>query len=82
MAVIEVFSAGCPNCESAERMVRDIACPDCSIEVIPMQTPDGHRRATSYGVRRAPAVAVDGVLAACCRGEMPSRMVLEAAISR
>lgn len=82
MARIEVFSAGCPNCESAERMVRDMACPECSVEVVPMQTPDGHLRATSYGVRRAPAVAVNGVLAACCRGEMPSRLALETAIRR
>jgi hypothetical protein len=33
MAAIEISSAGRPNCESAERMVRDIACPDCSIEL-------------------------------------------------
>ena len=80
MAVIEIFSAGCATCDSAERMVRDIACPECTVEVVPVTTPDGQRRAASYGARRVPAVAVNGVLAACCRGEMPSRWALEAAI--
>lgn len=80
MATIEIFSAGCATCESAERMVREIACPDCTIEVVPVTTPDGHARATRRGVRRAPAVAVNGILAACCRGEMPSWHALAAAI--
>jgi glutaredoxin 3 len=65
---IEVFSAGCPACEEAIRMVNAIACSSCEVEVLDMHQPDVAARAKQYGVRSIPAVVVDGNLADCCAG--------------
>ena len=81
MAKIQVFSAGCPICESAEQLVREVACPECTVEMVPINTPAGNALAAGYGITRAPAVVVDGVLAACCQGAVPDREVLKAAIA-
>lgn len=63
---VEVFSAGCPVCHDAVRLVREVACEDCTVEVLDMSDSDTAERATELGVRALPAVAVDGSLAACC----------------
>lgn len=64
---IEVFSAGCPACEEAISQVKSIACPSCEVTVQEMSDPDVAQRAKSLGVRRVPAVVVDGELVGCCR---------------
>ncbi|MCA1616373.1 MAG: thioredoxin family protein [Acidobacteria bacterium] len=76
---IEVFSAGCPACEEAVRMVNDIACSSCEVEVLDMHEPEVAARAERYGVRSVPAVAVDGKLADCCAGRGVDEMTLRAA---
>lgn len=76
---IEVFSAGCPVCEEAVKMVRENACPSCEVRVLDMHDPGVARRAQGLGVRSVPAVAVDGRLAACCAGRGPEESVLRAA---
>ncbi|MBA4147660.1 MAG: thioredoxin family protein [Verrucomicrobia bacterium] len=63
---IEVFTAGCPACEETIALVNRIACPSCEIEVLDMHNPDVAKKATQYGVRTVPAVAVNGMLADCC----------------
>ncbi len=63
---IEIFSAGCPECEKAIRLVRGIACQSCEIEVLDMHQSEVAAKAASYGVLRLPAIAVDGKLADCC----------------
>ncbi len=63
---IEVFSAGCPACEEAIDLVNRIACPSCDVQVLDMHDAAVASKATEYGVRRVPAVAVDGKLADCC----------------
>ncbi len=65
---IEIFSAGCPECEKAIKLVRSIACPLCEIEVLDMHESQVAAKAASYGVLRLPAIAVDGKLAGCCAG--------------
>lgn len=63
---IEVFSAQCPCCEDALRLVKDLAGPTDHVTVIDMNDSAGHRRAREIGVARVPAVAVEGRLASCC----------------
>ena len=65
---IEVFSAQCPCCEDAVRLVKGIAAPSDWITVVDMNEAAGYRRAQEIGVARVPAVAVDGRLASCCSG--------------
>jgi glutaredoxin 3 len=64
---IEVFSAGCPACDEAIRVVEAIACPSREIHVLDMHQPQVAAKAASYGIKRVPAVVVDGKVADCCR---------------
>lgn len=76
---IEVFSAGCAVCEDTVKLVEELACSDCNVSVLDMNDPVVTARARSLGVRAVPAVAVDGVLAACCTVRGPDREALSAA---
>ena len=63
---IEVFSAGCPLCDEAEKTVRDIACSSCDVTVLNMNEPETMERAQKLGIQSVPAVAIDGKMAECC----------------
>jgi hypothetical protein len=76
---IEIFSAGCSCCDETVHMVRRIACGSCEVEVLDMKDAVVAGRARELGVRRVPAVAIDGRLADCCRGAGPTEEVLRAA---
>ncbi len=76
---IEIFSAGCPACEEAIRMVNRIAGQSCEVEVLDMHRPEVAARAEQYGVRSVPAVAIDGRLADCCAGRGIDEATLRAA---
>ncbi len=64
---IEVFSAGCAICEDTIALVNHLACPSCEVSVLDTREPDVAERAKQLGVRALPAVAIDGVLADCCK---------------
>lgn len=66
---IEVFVAGCPCCDDALKLVESLVCPSCELKVLDMRTDKAAQaKAKKYGVKRVPAVAVDGKLAECCEG--------------
>ena len=75
---IEIFSAGCPACEEAIRVVNSIACPSCEVEVLDIRQNDVATRARQYGIRSVPAVVVDGKLAECCAGRGVDEATLRA----
>ncbi len=56
-----------------------IACPSCEVEVLDMNQPDVAAKAKQYGVRSAPAVAIEGKLADCCAGRGVDEATLRAA---
>lgn len=65
---IEVFTAGCPCCDEAVQLVRSIACESCDVQVLDMRSDKAAQaRAREYGIRRVPAVVVNGKLADCCQ---------------
>ena len=65
---IEIFSAGCSCCDDAVKLVRSIACPSCDVQVLDMRTDKtAQAKAKQYGVKRVPAVVVNGRLADCCQ---------------
>ncbi len=64
---IEVFSAGCTACDETITLVNRIACGSCEVEVLDMRDRAVAERAKGYGVRRVPAVVVNGRLADCCQ---------------
>ncbi|MGH2645639.1 MAG: thioredoxin family protein [Chitinophagaceae bacterium] len=63
---IEIFTAGCPVCESTVKLVKDLACENCEITVYDLvkQCEDKTclRKIKEYGVQSVPAVAVNGKL--------------------
>ncbi len=65
---VEIFSAGCPACESAIDLVNRLACPSCEVTVLDMNDINVAKRARDLGVRSGPAIAINGQLAACCTG--------------
>jgi glutaredoxin len=64
---IDIFSAGCPACQSTIDLVNDMACGSCEIEVHNMNDAGVAKRADNIGVRSVPAVVVDGELLECCK---------------
>ena len=76
---IEIFSAGCSICEDTIALVNSIACPSCDVSVLDMTHPDVAARAKECGIRRVPAVVIDGKLADCCAAPGPDEAILRAA---
>jgi hypothetical protein len=70
---IDVFTAGCPLCEDAVRLVTSLACPSCEVRAYDLRegcaTNECREKATRYGVTAVPAVAVNGMVPDCCRRE-------------
>jgi glutaredoxin 3 len=79
---IEVFSAGCAACDDAVQLVKRLAGPDHDVQVKDMQQPETAARAKQLGIRRVPAVVIDGQLASCCERGGPDEAVLREALLR
>jgi hypothetical protein len=77
---IEIFTAGCPCCDEAVQLVREMACPSCKITIYNLaegcETNECRQKAKDYGIKRVPAVVVDGQLASCCAGNGVDRDAL------
>jgi hypothetical protein len=87
---VEVFTAGCPVCEPAVQLVREMACPDCEVTVHELGATEGAAftggsgstaadKAAEYGIKVVPAVVVAGQLVSCCRTPGPTPEELGAA---
>ncbi len=76
---VEVFSAGCPLCQETVEVVKQMACPSCEIRVLDLHNPEVAQRARELGIRRAPAIAINERLVACCQQEGPSELALKEA---
>jgi glutaredoxin 3 len=76
---VEVFGAGCPACAETVKLVQQIACPSCEVEVLDMNKPEVATKARQYGVKTVPAVAINGKLASCCTGAGPNEAALRSA---
>lgn len=59
---IEVFSAGCPLCEEAIRLISESADSSCEVKVLDMHRPQVAERAKTYGIKSVPAAVINGVL--------------------
>ena len=76
---IEIFTAGCGVCDQTVAQVRAIACSSCDITVLDTHDDAVVARARALGVRRIPAVVVDGRLLDCCAGGGCDEATLRAA---
>jgi len=79
---VEVFTSGCPICESTVDLVKSLACPSCNVGIYDL-TKDPNKevqhKATLYGIKRIPAVVVDGKLLECCEMSSVSENILRQA---
>ncbi len=77
---IEVFTAGCPVCEKQVQAILAAAGDRQAVVVHDLSSGDPElvRLAANIGVRRLPAVAIDGRLASCCAVGGPDLAVLRA----
>lgn len=76
---VEVFSAGCPACQTAIELVNRLACGSCEVSILDMNDINVAQRARDLGVRSVPAVAINGQLASCCSGTGVEEQALRAA---
>ena len=80
---VEVFTAGCPVCDDTVKLVNSIACDSCEVTVYDLNkgcdTNICREKAKEYGIKRLPAVAVDGKLLECCEIGSVSLDALKAA---
>jgi glutaredoxin len=77
--IIEVYSAGCPVCNDAVKMIKSIACSSCEVFVLDMKDANIAEKAKSLGIRSVPAVVIDGKPADCCAGRGPDQTILRTA---
>ncbi|MFH6983329.1 thioredoxin family protein [Marinoscillum luteum] len=67
---VEVFTAGCPVCDPVVKMVKDLACEQCEITVYDLIKLCDDKVCLSkleeYGIKKVPAIAVNGSLLSCC----------------
>jgi hypothetical protein len=76
---IEIFSAGCPTCKEAIKLVQSLACESCEIKIRDMNARGVAAKARQYGVKRLPAILIDGKLAECCDNRGVDAKVLRSA---
>lgn len=76
---VEVFSAGCPACQSTIELVNRIACDMCDVSILDMNDIEVAARARTLGVQSVPAVAINGQLASCCTNAGVDEQALRAA---
>ena len=85
---IEVFTAGCPVCEPVVQLVKETACDDCEITIYNLVEQSKCEceciaKVKEYGVKRLPAIAVDGKLIECCKNiEITKNDLLNAGIGK
>ena len=84
---VEVFTAGCPVCDDAVRLVEELACKDCEVIIYnlnePCESDECLDKVKTYNISRVPAVVVDGRLAECCNvGPVTSEGLKAAGVGR
>jgi hypothetical protein len=77
---IEVFTAGCPCCTEAVELVEFLAGTKHDIEIRDMHDRAVAVAASGYGIRRLPAVVIDGRLADCYAARDLDEAILTEAI--
>ena len=68
---VEIFTAGCPVCEPVVQLVKETAYENCEITIHNFAEQSERKicltKMKAYGVKRLPAIAVNGQLLDCCK---------------
>jgi glutaredoxin len=79
---VEVFTAGCPFCDRAVKLVKSLACESCEVTVYDLRK-RGIQKARRYGVTSVPTVVINGEIADCCkRGEISEEALINAGVGQ
>lgn len=74
---IEIFTAKCPVCDPVVKMVNEVACQNCEITTFDLIAQCEDKICLSkleeYGIKKVPAIAVNGKLLDCCRDSTITR---------
>ena len=80
---VEVFTAGCPICGPAVKMVQGLACPSCDVHIHDLnkgcETDECRVEARRYNLKTVPAEVVDGKVCSCCENSGVNMEDLKAA---
>ncbi|MDZ4142554.1 MAG: thioredoxin family protein [Methylotenera sp.] len=76
---VEVFSAGCPACQTAIELVNRLTCGSCEVTTLDMNDSNVAKRAKSLGIHAVPSVVINGQLIECCSGRGIDEAALRAA---
>jgi len=68
---IEIFTAGCPVCDPVVQLVKDTICENCEVTIYNLseqcESKICIKKMEEYGVKRLPAITVNGELIGCCK---------------
>lgn len=84
---VEIFTANCPVCDPVVGMVKDLACDTCELTIYDLVKQCEDKSCVSkineYGIKKLPAIAIDGKLLDCCKGNsITKEKLIEAGIGR
>ncbi|GAB3343245.1 hypothetical protein GCM10027429_33590 [Marivirga atlantica] len=70
---VEIFTANCPVCDPVVQMVKGLACEQCEITIYDLVKQCEDKTCLSkleeYGIKKVPAIAVNGSLLSCCENQ-------------
>ena len=84
---VEVFTANCPVCDPVVKMIEELACDECEITLYDLVRQCDDKtcltKMNEYGIKKIPAVAVNGKLLDCCKGSsITKEKLMEAGIGQ
>ncbi|GAA5027368.1 hypothetical protein GCM10011506_16760 [Marivirga lumbricoides] len=70
---VEIFTANCPVCDPVVQMVKELVCEQCEITIYDLVKQCEDKTCLSkleeYGIKKVPAITVNGSLLSCCENQ-------------
>lgn len=84
---VEVFTANCPVCDPVVKMIQELACDKCEVIIYDLVRQCEDKicldKIDEYGIKKVPAVVVNGELLNCCKDSaITEAELLEAGIGQ
>ena len=77
---VEVFTANCPVCDPVVKMIKELACDTCEVTTYDLVRQCENKtcldKLDEYGIKKVPAVVVNGELLKCCKDSAITEMEL------
>ncbi|MCM4157986.1 thioredoxin family protein [Gramella sp. AN32] len=84
---VEVFTAGCPLCDPVVKMVKELACGNCDVQIYDLVKQCDDKtciaKMKEYNLKKIPAVAINGKLLDCYKDSaITKEKLIEAGIGQ